>query len=273
MEEVMATNTTVKKKEEMTLRDLLMIIKSHIIVILCIIIGFFATGCVYTALEKPSYKASVTVLLQSNLDSSATTVNYSLSRYLAYTYMDILTDLNVCRYAAVDLLEEEEKREELIALGVVQDTEDAVDRLAKNIASNITIHQTDENSLALKIGFVSSSRKAAVLIANSYTLSAKEYIAAKLYEGDRFEENNWLNVNLSVFSEATEAGASKVTNTTRNMAIFLAAGVAVSFIYVVIREMLDTRFKSSSDVEKYLDVPVLATIPYYDMDAMKGEKK
>ena len=267
----MATNTTVKKKEEMTLRDLLMIIKSHIVVILCIMVGFFATGSVYTFLEKPSYKASVTVLLQSNLDSSATTVNYSLSRYLAYTYMDILTDLSVCRYAAVDLLEE--NREELIALGVVQDTEDAVDRLAKNIASNITIHQTDENSLALKIGFVSPSPEAAVLIANSYTLSAKEYIAAKLYEGDRFEENNWLNVNLSIFSEATEAGVSKVTNTTKNMAIFLAAGVAVSFIYVVIREMLDTRFKSSSDVEKYLDIPVLATIPYYDMDEMKGEKK
>lgn len=48
------------------------------------------------------------------------------------------------------------------------------------------------------------------------------------------------------------------------MVIGCAVGVLVVMAYVVIKMLMDNTIKSDDDVEKYLKLPVLAAVPYYD---------
>ena len=59
----------------------------------------------------------------------------------------------------------------------------------------------------------------------------------------------------------------------RNTAIGLGAGVVLALAYVVIRELSDNTFKSTEEIERILDLPVLAGIPdYHFEDEKKGGK-
>ena len=44
-------------------------------------------------------------------------------------------------------------------------------------------------------------------------------------------------------------------------------------MYVLIANMLDTTVKTQEDIEKSINIPVLACIPFYDMDMEKLKKK
>ena len=52
-------------------------------------------------------------------------------------------------------------------------------------------------------------------------------------------------------------------------AIGLGAGVVLAFIYMVIRELSDNTFKSAEEIERLLNIPVLAGIPDYHFDDEK----
>ena len=86
-------------------------------------------------------------------------------------------------------------------------------------------------------------------------------------EGNPEPKYKFLNGNLTPVSEAKKG--KQVSNTLRNTAIGLAAGVVAAFLYVVLRELLDNKFKSSEEVERMLGVPVLAGIPDYHFDDEK----
>ena len=44
-------------------------------------------------------------------------------------------------------------------------------------------------------------------------------------------------------------------------------------MYVLIANMLDTTVKTQEDIEKSIKIPVLASIPMYDMEMEKLKKK
>ena len=53
----------------------------------------------------------------------------------------------------------------------------------------------------------------------------------------------------------------------------MLVGFVVAFAYVLIANMLDTTIKSAEDVEKYIGLPVLASIPEYIWEEKGGSKK
>jgi polysaccharide biosynthesis transport protein len=50
-------------------------------------------------------------------------------------------------------------------------------------------------------------------------------------------------------------------------------GLMLGIMLVFFMEFLDHSFKSREDVEQYLDLPVLGTIPYVDFNTKKRKKK
>ena len=95
--------------------------------------------------------------------------------------------------------------------------------------------------------------------------------ANRLKEEDNKPVYHMLNDNLNIVDKAKNG--TQISHTTRNLALGLGAGVVVAFLYVFIREMLDNTFKSSEEIERSLNIPVLAGIPDYHFDDEKKEVK
>ena len=51
--------------------------------------------------------------------------------------------------------------------------------------------------------------------------------------------------------------------------IFIFIGIIVSILYALINNILDTTIKTSEDVERICDLPVLESIPIFDVGQPK----
>ena len=59
----------------------------------------------------------------------------------------------------------------------------------------------------------------------------------------------------------------------KDIVIFAFIGAVVAVMYVLIANMLDTTVKTQEDIEKSIKIPVLASIPLYDMGMEKLKKR
>ena len=87
-----------------------------------------------------------------------------------------------------------------------------------------------------------------------------------------------LILTVALSSGLVFAGCSSMSttakSTTKGAAIGAGAGLVLAVIYTVIRELCDNTFKSSEEIERVLNIPVLAGIPDYHFDdEKKGGKK
>ena len=74
----------------------------------------------------------------------------------------------------------------------------------------------------------------------------------------------------SALTQLTQKPNNKAEKT-ENTIIFFAIGCVIAFVYVLLRELFDKSFKSGDDIERTLGIPVIATIPDYDIDAILSE--
>ncbi|MEJ8737264.1 Wzz/FepE/Etk N-terminal domain-containing protein [Erysipelotrichaceae bacterium HCN-30851] len=70
--------------------------------------------------------------------------------------------------------------------------------------------------------------------------------------------------NLMIIDQAKVEETPVSPNKKINTALGIIAGIAVSGGIVVLRFLLDKRMHTKEDVESYLEIPVLAEIPYYE---------
>ena len=61
-------------------------------------------------------------------------------------------------------------------------------------------------------------------------------------------------------------------NHVKDIIIFMFIGIVIASMYVLISNMLDTTVKTSEDIEKKINLPVLAVIPVYDFNSKGGKK-
>ena len=133
------------------------------------------------------------------------------------------------------------------------------------LKSNTTVKN---DSLVLKITFTASSRDTAKNVVQTIIETAQEVAdTTQVVEGVEKPVYHLLFDNLKVLSPAKDA--TRVSHALQDIAIGGGVGVVLALLYIVIRELSDHTFKSTEEIERMLNLPVLAGIPEYHFDDEK----
>lgn len=227
--------------EELDLKQLFKIFWNKRLHIITIVLVFLIIGSIYTFMfVKPKYKSYTTlVLTQSeltekngeNTTNSAQGITQSdltLNQKLVSTYSELVKTKNVLREVIKELrlnIEEEELRKN-VTVSLVEDTE-----LIKITVTNR--NALDAKNIANEIAKIFSER-----VAQIYNIN-----------------------NVYIVDEAEEATSPYNISHMKDILIFMIVGLVVAVIYVLLANLLDTTVKSAEDIEKELEISVLASIP------------
>ena len=233
---------TVEQSKGLTFRDILFILRKHWIAIVCFVAACTAAGFIWAKVERPVYQSTGTMLVSYESNNSTMTQDYTFSNYITNTYVSVI-------------------KEDLVMNKVSEKTSIPVSTLKSNTS-------VSSSSLIIKVTYSSSNKEQAQEVAKVIIDTAQE-VANTTVNEDGVEKPVYhlLYDNLKVFSDPTPG--KKVSHTLRNTAIGLGAGVALAFIYVVLSEVLNNKFKSSEEIERMLNLPILAGIPDYHFDDEK----
>ena len=228
----------------LTFKDILFIIRKHWIAIVCFIVTCTAAGFVWSRVETPTYQSTGTMLVSYESTNQTATQEYQFSNAITNTVVAFIKTNTV-----LDQVSEQTD----ISLGALK--------------SNLSVSNST-NTLMIKVSYTSSDKEQAKNVVNTIMDVAKKTAdTTETVDGKEKPVYHMLYGNLSVIDEAKNGG--KVSHTMRNTAIGLGAGVVLALIYVVIRELADNTFKSSEEIERVLNLPVLAGIPEYKFDDEK----
>lgn len=220
--------------EEINLKELYDYFKERLMLILTIILVVVVLGSAYSIFFKtPLYQSSSKILLGS-ANGTYTTNDVQLNASLVKTYSEIA-------------------KSDLVVNQVISNT--GVDRKASGIRSNITLAAVSE-SLMIQIS-----------VSDRDPDTAKE-ITDGLVEVFIKEAKDKMNTqNFTIIDEATKPTAPYNVNLTKDVIIYLLAGVVVALAVVFVIFYFDTTVKSSDDIEEKFGLPILGVVP-----KIKGNK-
>ncbi|MBR3002593.1 MAG: hypothetical protein IKF38_03395 [Clostridia bacterium] len=233
--------------EELDLKEIFNLFWNKKIQIILVVAIFMAIGVIYTlGFVTPIYKSSTTLVLartENKTDGTAgdtgiTTSDVTLNSKLVSTYSELVKSKKVLRAVISNL-------------GMKLDE--------AKLRKNVTVTSVKDTEF-IEIGVTDEDPAVAAKVANEI---AKVFI-------ENVKDIYNLN-NVHVVDEAETADNPSNIQHTRDVIIFAFIGVVVSVVYVLLLNMLDTTIKSAEDVEKLLDIPVLASVPIYDFEG-KSEK-
>lgn len=179
---------------------------------------------------KPQYEASTTMMVNYKQDQDML-MNFNelqMSQKLATTYSQII-------------------KSERIADAVIEKLE--LDLSAEELNKKISVSQVESTEI-LKITVKDSDAELAALIANT--------------EADIFKQqiNEMMKVdNVSTIDVAKVPENPVAPNKVMNIAIATVLGMMVSVGLVFVLEFLDRTYKTPTDIERHLGLPILGAIP------------
>ncbi len=234
--------------EELDLKQLVNIFWNKRLHVISIVLIFLIIGTVYTFLfVTPKYKSYTSLVLarsestkENETDTSTITqTDITLNQKLVSTYSELVKSKNVLREVIknLNINESEENLKDNITVSAVKDTE--------LIQITVTNYYPDRASdIANEIAKVFTKK-----VGEIYNIN-----------------------NVYIVDEAERANTPYNINHIKDIAIFIAIGLIVSVVYVLISNLLDTTVKSAEDIEKELGVVALASIPLLkdDTKKMKG---
>ena len=235
--------------EEIDLKQLFEMFWNKKAQIILIILIFMVIGVIYSVgFVTPMYSSSTTLVLAGTASSTEeqstntiTTADLTINSKLVATYSELVKSKNILGQVISNLginVNEEQLRQN-VQVTSVEDTE------------LIEITVSNENA------------EYAAKIANEIAKVFEEKIAKEIYN---------IN-NVHIVDEATVSANPSNVNHLKDIVIFAFIGVVVASMYILIANMLDTTVKTQEDIEKEIKIPVLASIPMYDMDMEKLKKK
>ena len=205
----------------------------------------------------PDYESKTTIILaQSGSKTSSapgtevetdviTTSDLTLNQKLVSTYSELIKSKNISGEVIehLKLNKSEAALQSSISVSAVKDTE------------VILIRATDPDP--------KQAKEIAEEIANVFI----EKVVIGVYH---------IN-NVQIWDKAEVAKGPYNINHTKDVMIFVLAGLVVSAVYVLIANMLDTTVKSKEDIENKMGIPVLTQIPVcnfdYSVKTSKGGKR
>ena len=216
---------------EIDLREIFEMLKKRWLMIASItLVAAIVAGVISFFVLKPQYEASTTMMVSYKQDQE-TLMNYNelqMSQKLATTYSQII-------------------KSERIADAVIEKLD--LDLSAKELNSKISVSQVETTEI-LKITVKDNDPQLAALIANTETEIFKNEI------------NEMMKVdNVSTIDVAKVPESPVAPNKVMNIAIATVLGMMVSVGLVFVLEFLDRTYKTPSDIERHLELPILGAIP------------
>ena len=232
--------------EEIDLKEIFLMFWKKKLEIILIIAIFAIIGYIYTmAFTSPMYTSSTTLVLagtnsEQEGESSITTNDLTLNSKLVSTYSQLVKSNKVVRQVISNL---------------------GIDISENELRNNISVSSVSDTEL-IKITVKTDNPKYSADIANE---------TAKVFTSEVAEIYNINNVH--VVDEAEESSVPSNIDHKKDIIMFAAIGVVIAFIYVIIAGMLDTTVKTEEEIERLVNLPVLASIPIYDVAESKKNKR
>lgn len=232
--------------EELDLKELISMFLDKKLLIILVVIIFALIGAIYTLnFITPIYKSSTTLILaQTGLNTlneesnSITASDISLNANLVKNYKEIA-----------------ESR--IVAKKVIENL--GLNETIETIQAN-TVVSTFSDTEVLEITVSNVDPELACKIANEIAKVFTER-ALEIYKVD----------NVNVLDEAVISLTPSNINLFKNIVVFAFTGAIIVIAYILLVNMLDTTVKTDIDIEKALQLPVLASITLTD-DAPKKKK-
>lgn len=207
--------------------------------ILIIIVIFEIIGFAYTMkLVTPQYSSSITLVLTSS-NNTITQTDININSKLISTYCNLIKSQNVLKTVKANL------------------NIDMSETLLENSINVRSISGTELIEITATTENPNDASKIANEVANVFINKVTE-----LYN---------IN-NIQVVNEASIPQSPTNINHKKDIALFTFIGIVVSILYIFIITMFDTTIKTIEEIEKEFKLPVLATIPIYDINEPKTPK-
>ena len=217
--------------EEIDLREIFSLIKSHIIMIaivtvICGVLGFLVTKFLIT----PQYESSVNMIVNTRNDASLTVSNDNISsaKNLVSTYAIIITSNAVL--------------------------DDVIDELSLNMSyrelvSKVTVTAVNDTQV-MRVAVTDPDPDLAADIVRSIAKISPSEIVDAVEAG-----------SCKVISKVSTTDSPVSPSTMRNTAIAALVGMILSIAIVFLKNFLSNYIVDDEDVQKYLGLSVLGVIP------------
>ena len=230
--------------EEIDLKEFVMLFWDRKVSIILITIIFMLIGIIYSVgFVTPKYTSSTTLLLATSESANSktntiTTSDITLNSKLVSTYSELVKSKNVTRQVISNL---------------------GIDETEDELRNSITVSSVKDTEL-IKISVTDKNATNAYNIANEI---------AKVFTQKVSEIYNINNVQ--VLDQAEISTTPSNINHAKDVIMFTFVGLFVAIVFVLVANMLDTTIKSSEEVEKLCNVPVIASIPLYSFEIAKNK--
>ncbi|MDD3401061.1 MAG: Wzz/FepE/Etk N-terminal domain-containing protein [Eubacteriales bacterium] len=225
----------------MDLQNVFRVIRKWLLLIILVpVLTVMVTGYYFYQIAQPEYTsfAKILVFKQQN-DEVLTGSDLGTSSSIINDFCVIVTSTPVLQDAAASMeIERADGQKQQVSLSDLK-------------ACNISVSKGTDN----RIVTVSVTSKNASLAYN--TVDAVVH-SATIYARDYLQTDN-----ITVIEPATAARQSG-PESFRNTVIGGVAGFVIAIIFVLMIEFLNTTIRDAEEVEKLLELPVLAKIPRYE---------
>ena len=223
--------------ETIDLRELFLLVKKNILMILAVTIASAAVGFLISAfLLSPQYEASATLIVHSREDQTAQTTitndQITSATKLVDTYSVILTSDTVLDKAIADL-------------ELTLDYEELLDK--------VTVESVNGTQV-MKISVQDEDPVLAQRIVANIVEQAPEIIIQTVKAG-----------SVEVISQAKTAEEPVSPKKVMNTAIAGILGLVLALGFVLLRNVMNNKFMTDDDISKKLGLTVLGVIPQIDI--------
>lgn len=252
------------KTQMVDLKEILYVMfKSIWLIILLGVIGYVGFYIYAKTTEVPTYTTSVSLYVKNTTNKttmdSVSAGDLSAAKTIASTYIAVLED-DVVMETIGDKLLEKYPVDELSKYFFITD-DDGVNKVDENnIRSKIKIEQVNDTEL-LRISATTPSPVISADICTYITEYAPEQLTRVVGAGS---VENVGRIKVPKYSDG-----SKIPATARN-GLFIGVILALAIIYI--KYILDNTVNNGEILKNKYDLPLLAEVPYYDVEG-KGNVK
>ncbi len=246
-------NNASQEENGLSLGDILLIIRKHLIAIILFVVCFSAAGmglAIYKDNKSPKYTAYSTMVVAVSGDSElAPTQQYQLAYYMSTTFVEFIPEDVVLEPVA------KKYEKEGVTVGSLRG---GLGIGIKNESLIIQLSFTSNNP-EKAADILNDIMKSTITIANTEEIIRNDNGTIK----DVIKKYPLLHSNISVLTEANKDKYTLSSSKMKYTVVFFALGVVAAAVYVVLRELLDNSFKSTDQIEKELGLRVISSIPLY----------